>query len=63
MTVAELIQRLSAFPSDMPVRFTADMGFIFNDDPTFEVADVEVIDRFNDDGTEFAIPTLHIEIN
>lgn len=37
MTVSELIQRLSAFPSDMPVRFIADDGYISTDDPEFNV--------------------------
>jgi hypothetical protein len=38
VTVAELIERLSAFPADMRVIFTADMGHIFTDAPTLEVA-------------------------
>lgn len=57
MTVSELIQRLSAFPSDMPVLFTADMGFIADNEPTFEVDA-----RDGDDGDDDT-PTLFIAIN
>ncbi len=38
MTVAELIERLSAFPADMRVIFTADMGHISTSRPAVFVA-------------------------
>ena len=57
MTVAELIQRLSAFPPDMPILFTADMGFIAGNEPTFEVDA-----RDGDDGDDDT-PTLFIAID
>ena len=41
MTVAELMQHLAAFPPDMPVLFTADMGHISTDTPTIEVASTD----------------------
>ncbi len=37
MTVADLIARLSEFPADMHVVFTADMGCIVSGNPTIEI--------------------------
>lgn len=41
MTVSELIQLLSQFPADLPVRFVADDGYISTDDPAFSVVTTE----------------------
>jgi len=56
MTVADLIARLSEFPADMHVVFTADMGCIVSGNPTIE------IDKFDAANRE-VIDVVYIEIN
>jgi hypothetical protein len=55
MTVSELIQLLSQFPADLPVRFIADDGYISTDDPAFYVLTTAEHPRLADD-------TLFIDI-
>jgi hypothetical protein len=54
MTVAEFIARLSEFPADMPVTFTAEGGFVMADDVEMEVAPYD---------EESDIPTLFINVD
>ena len=49
MTVSELIQLLSRFPADLPVRFVADDGYISTDDPAFSVVTPADHPRLDDD--------------
>jgi hypothetical protein len=61
MTVAEFIARLSEFPADMPIRLTADMGFIATDRPDFEVSPAVPFEQeWVDDPVE--VDTLFIDI-
>ena len=49
MTVSELIQLLSQFPADLPVRFVADDGYISTDDPAVSVVTPADHPRLDDD--------------
>lgn len=53
MTINDLIEKLKAYPSDMEVRFTADMGHIEDSDPLFTEAEA----------TSAEPPCLYIEIS
>jgi len=53
MTVNDLIEKLKAYPGDMEVRFTADMGHIEDNDPVFAA----------EEATSAEPPCLYIELS
>ena len=53
MTVNDLIEKLKTYPGDMEVRFTADMGYIEDNNPIFTEAEATVAEP----------PCLYIEIS
>ena len=62
MTVAELIERLSAFPADMRVMFTADMGWIATSQPNIEVRSID-LDNEDDPDDRNRVDAVHIDVD